>query len=92
MVIPITTRNKAGAEEWMNFVYDKANYAELIAYVQYVPVLSDITAELRPSTRGGGQPAGEPAAGGPRQAQDLAGAVRRGRRRVRHIYADVTGE
>jgi spermidine/putrescine transport system substrate-binding protein len=46
MVIPVTTRNKAGAEEWINFVYDKANYAELIAFVQYVPVLSDITAEL----------------------------------------------
>ena len=46
MVIPITTRNKAGAEEWINFVYDKANYAELIASVQFVPVLSDITAEL----------------------------------------------
>ena len=46
MVIPTTTRNKAGAEEWIDFVYDKANYAELIAYVQYVPVLSDITAEL----------------------------------------------
>ena len=46
MVIPTTTRNKAGAEAWIDFVYDKVNYAELIAYVQYVPVLSDITAEL----------------------------------------------
>ena len=46
MVIPTTTRNKAGAEAWIDFVYDKANYAELVAYVQYVPVLSDITAEL----------------------------------------------
>ena len=46
MVIPTTTRNKAGAEAWIDFVYDKANYAELIASVQYVPVLSDITAEL----------------------------------------------
>jgi spermidine/putrescine transport system substrate-binding protein len=46
MVIPVTTRNKAGAEEWINFVYDKANYAELIAFVQFVPVLTDITAEL----------------------------------------------
>ena len=36
MVIPTTTRNKAGAEAWMNYVYDPANYAELIAYVQYV--------------------------------------------------------
>ena len=29
MVIPTTTRNKAGAEAWIDFVYDKANYAEL---------------------------------------------------------------
>jgi spermidine/putrescine transport system substrate-binding protein len=46
MVIPTTTRNKAGAEEWINFTYDRSNYATLIAYVQYVPVLSDMTAEL----------------------------------------------
>ena len=46
MVIPSTTRNQQGAEEWMNFVYDRANYAELINYVQYVPVLSDMTDEL----------------------------------------------
>lgn len=46
MVIPITTRNQLGAEEWMNYVYDRANYAELVNYVQYVPVLSDMTDEL----------------------------------------------
>jgi spermidine/putrescine transport system substrate-binding protein len=46
MVIPTTTRNKAGAEEWMNYVYDRENYADLIAYVQYVPVLSDMTDAL----------------------------------------------
>ena len=46
MVIPTTTQNKAGAEEWIDFVYDRANYAKLIAYVQYVPVLSDMTADL----------------------------------------------
>jgi spermidine/putrescine transport system substrate-binding protein len=46
MVIPTTTRNQAGAEEFMNFVYDRANYAELVAYVQYVPVLSDMTEAL----------------------------------------------
>jgi len=47
MVIPTTTRNKAGAEQWIDFVYDRANYAKLIAYVQYVPVLSDMTADLQ---------------------------------------------
>jgi spermidine/putrescine transport system substrate-binding protein len=46
MIIPTTTRNKSGAEAWMDYVYDKANYAELISYVQFVPVLSDITEEL----------------------------------------------
>ena len=46
MVIPITTRNQLGAEEWMNYVYDRANYAQLVNYVQYVPVLSDMTDEL----------------------------------------------
>jgi spermidine/putrescine transport system substrate-binding protein len=46
MVIPITTRNQLGAEEWMDYVYDRVNYAKLINYVQYVPVLSDMTDEL----------------------------------------------
>jgi spermidine/putrescine transport system substrate-binding protein len=46
MVIPITTRNQLGAEEWMNYVYDRVNYAQLVNSVQYVPVLSDITDEL----------------------------------------------
>jgi spermidine/putrescine transport system substrate-binding protein len=46
MVIPTTSRNKAGAEAWMDFVYDRANYAQLVAAVQYVPVLSDMTPEL----------------------------------------------
>jgi spermidine/putrescine transport system substrate-binding protein len=30
----------------MDYVYDRANYAKLIAFVQYVPVLSDMTDEL----------------------------------------------
>jgi spermidine/putrescine transport system substrate-binding protein len=46
MVIPITTRNQLGAEEWMNYVYDRVNYAQLVNSVQYVPVLSDMTDEL----------------------------------------------
>jgi spermidine/putrescine transport system substrate-binding protein len=46
MIIPVTTRNQLGAEEWMNYVYDRANYAQLVNYVQYVPVLSDMTDEL----------------------------------------------
>jgi spermidine/putrescine transport system substrate-binding protein len=46
MVIPTTTRNQLGAEEWMDYVYDRPNYAQLINYVQFVPVLSDMTDEL----------------------------------------------
>ncbi|MBK6309720.1 MAG: spermidine/putrescine ABC transporter substrate-binding protein [Candidatus Microthrix sp.] len=42
MVAPITTKNLDGAEAWMNFVYDKDNYAMLTDYVQYIPVLSDM--------------------------------------------------
>lgn len=46
-VIPYTTQNQKGAEAWIDFVYDRANYAKLIASTQFVPVLSDMTDELR---------------------------------------------
>jgi spermidine/putrescine transport system substrate-binding protein len=46
MVIPYTTQNQAAAEAWIDYVYDRANYAKLVAFVQYVPVLSDMTDEL----------------------------------------------
>ena len=46
MVIPSTTQNQAAAEEWINYIYDRANYAKLVAFVQYVPVLTDMTEEL----------------------------------------------
>jgi spermidine/putrescine transport system substrate-binding protein len=46
MVIPYTTQNQKAAEEWINYTYDRANYAKLIAHTQYVPVLSDMTDEL----------------------------------------------
>jgi spermidine/putrescine transport system substrate-binding protein len=46
MVIPYTTQNQKAAEAWINYVYDRANYAKLIAFVQYVPVLSDMADEL----------------------------------------------
>jgi spermidine/putrescine transport system substrate-binding protein len=45
-VIPYTTQNQKAAEEWINYVYDKPNYAKLIAFTQYVPVLADMTDEL----------------------------------------------
>jgi spermidine/putrescine transport system substrate-binding protein len=47
MVIPYTTGNQKAAETWINYVYDRANYAKLVAFVQYVPVLSDMTEELQ---------------------------------------------
>ncbi len=46
MVIPYTTQNQKAAEAWIDYVYDRANYAKLIAFTQFVPVLSDMTAEL----------------------------------------------
>jgi spermidine/putrescine transport system substrate-binding protein len=46
MVIPYTTKNQKAAEAWINYVYERPNYAKLIAFVQYVPVLSDMTDEL----------------------------------------------
>jgi spermidine/putrescine transport system substrate-binding protein len=46
MVIPYTTQNQKAAEVWIDYVYDRANYAKLVAFVQYVPVLSDMADEL----------------------------------------------
>ena len=46
MVIPYTTQNQKAAEAWINYIYDRANYAKLIAFTQFVPVLSDMTEEL----------------------------------------------
>ncbi len=47
MVIPSATLNQQGAETWIDYVYDRANYAKLIAFVQFVPVLADMTEELQ---------------------------------------------
>ncbi len=46
MVIPYTSRNQKGAEAWIDYIYDRANYAKLVAYTQFVGVLSDMTDEL----------------------------------------------
>lgn len=45
-VIPWTTQNQKGAEAWIDYVYDRPNYAKLVVATQYVPVLSDMTDEL----------------------------------------------
>ncbi|MDX1892859.1 spermidine/putrescine ABC transporter substrate-binding protein [Mycolicibacterium sp. 050158] len=44
--IPYTTQNQHAAEAWIDYVYDRANYAKLVAFTQYVPVLSDMVDEL----------------------------------------------
>jgi spermidine/putrescine transport system substrate-binding protein len=46
MVIPYTTKHQDWAEIWINYVYDRQNYARLIAHVKYVPVLSNILDDL----------------------------------------------
>lgn len=46
MVIPYTTQNQKAAETWINYLYDRANYAKLVAFTRYVPVLSDMGDEL----------------------------------------------
>ncbi|RAV05986.1 spermidine/putrescine ABC transporter substrate-binding protein [Mycolicibacterium sp. GF69] len=46
MVIPYTTHNQKAAETWIDFVYDRANYSKLVAFTRFVPVLSDMSAEL----------------------------------------------
>ena len=46
MVIPHTTQHQDWAETWINYVYDRANYAKLIAHTNYVPVLSNMVDEL----------------------------------------------
>jgi spermidine/putrescine transport system substrate-binding protein len=46
MVLPFTTQNQKAAEAWIDYVYDRANYAKLVAYTRYIPVLSDMTDAL----------------------------------------------
>lgn len=68
MVIPYTTQNQKAAEEWINYVYDRANYAKLIAQTQYVPVLSEMTDEL---TKIDPQLASDPLINPPQSTLDL---------------------
>jgi spermidine/putrescine transport system substrate-binding protein len=46
MVLPYTTQNQKAAEAWIDYVYDRANYAKLVAYTRYIPVLTDMTDAL----------------------------------------------
>ena len=85
MVIPYTTQNQKAAEAWINYVYDRPNYAKLVAFTQYVPVLSNMTDELNKiDPKLGSQPADQPAAGEYRQAEVLGRPHRRADARVQH--------
>lgn len=46
MVIPYTTKHQDWSETWINYVYDRPNYAKLIAHTKYVPVLSNMADDL----------------------------------------------
>ena len=46
IVIPYTTQHQDWAETWINYVYDRQNYAKLIAHTNYVPVLSNMVDDL----------------------------------------------
>ena len=99
-VIPYTTQNQKAAEAWINYVYDRANYAKLVALhpVRAGAVGHDRRAEQdRPEA--GGQPADQPAAGDAGQAEDLGRAHRRAdpgvqhrlRRRHRQLTSPMAG-
>ena len=92
MAIPITTRNQLGAEEWMNYVYDRVNYAQPRQLRAVRAVLSDMTAEL---TKLDPEVANNPLINPPEDVLArlyAAGAVRRTGRRVHDTQADITGE
>lgn len=46
MVIPYTAENQKAAEAWIDYVYDRPNYAKLVVFTRYIPVLTDMTDEL----------------------------------------------
>ena len=77
MVIPSTTQNQAAAEEWINYIYDRANYAKLVAFIQYVPVLSDMTEELDKIDPAAGEEPVDRSAGGRRRQAEVVGAAHR---------------
>ncbi len=46
MVIPYTAENQKAAEAWIDYVYDRPNYAKLVVFTRYIPVLTDMTDDL----------------------------------------------
>ena len=47
MVLPKGTENRDAAAQWMNFVYDPVQAAQLTAWVQYVSPVAGVQEELR---------------------------------------------
>ncbi len=93
MVIPYTTQNQKAAEAWINYVYDRANYAKLVACTQYVPVLSDMADELNKIDPALAIKSTDQSAGGERwKVEGLGGRSPTSRRRsTTPIYAAITG-
>ena len=75
MVMPISTRNSTGAEEWMNYVYDPANMAQITAYVQYIPPVEG-TGEALAELPDGAELAENPLINPPADVRDKAVAWR----------------
>ncbi len=46
MVLPTSTANQVGAEQWMDYVYDPVNMARITAYVQFIPPVAGTGEEL----------------------------------------------
>jgi len=92
MVIPYTTKDKAGAQAWMNFVYDKDNYAKLIDTTQYIPVLADMTEALNKVNP---ELASNPLVNPPQATLDKLHSWKtltdKEEQKFSSIYADVTG-
>jgi len=92
MTIPYTTENQKAAEEWINYIYDRANYAKLVAATQYVPVLSDMTDDLN---KIGPDLAGNPLINPPKSTLDMLQAwaplTDEQTQEFNKAYAEVTG-
>ncbi|QRY49850.1 polyamine ABC transporter substrate-binding protein [Mycolicibacterium septicum] len=92
MVIPYTTQNQKGAEAWIDYVYDRANYAKLIAFTQFVPVLSDMTDELaKIDPKLAGNPLINPPAAMASKLQSWPALTDEQTQEFNSLYAAVTG-
>jgi spermidine/putrescine transport system substrate-binding protein len=88
MVMPITTANSTGAEQWMDYVYDPANMARITEYVQFIPPVEGTGDELPTELRE------NPLINPPQEWRD-AGVAWRGLsdeedQQFSALYADVT--